>query len=95
MQSEIHLSHSENAFSKIHVHLLLNAYLKSQEQAWAWTSYTTKVSVSCMRMSGLTCRPLCNDEKCGKDEDRDLAAWYASASIARSRWVVSHGGLKS
>lgn len=44
---------------------------------------------------GLTCRPLRNDEKCGKGEDANLAARHAGAAIARSGGVVSHSGLKS
>lgn len=40
-------------------------------------------------------RPLCNDEKCGKGEDANLAARYAGASVVRSRRVVSHSGIKA
>lgn len=42
---------------------------------------------------GLTRRPLRNDEECGEEEDANLAARHAGASMARSRRVVSHTGL--
>lgn len=49
----------------------------------------------CVSQVGLTCRPLCNDEKCGKGEHANLAARHAGASIARSRRIIPHGGWRS
>lgn len=43
----------------------------------------------------LTCRPLRNDEKCGKGEDADLAAGHAGAAAVGGRGIVPHGGSKN
>ena len=48
----------------------------------------------CVSQVGLTCRPLCNDEKCGKGKHTNLAARHAGASVARSRRVIPHGGWR-
>lgn len=49
----------------------------------------------CVSQVGLTRRPLCNDQKCGKREDANLATRHTTPSVSRSGCVISHSGVKN